>query len=938
MASSSSIFFFFFSFLLWFSFPLRVNSQGSPAAAGDLAVLLQMKEDWGNPSSLSSWKRNTSHCTDWAGVVCSAGGDVVTKINLRSLGIKGKVPAVVCDLRNLSPSTFPITGSAASSPSLSTTAPNSVASISPTTCSSARSPLPRLALRPGGPRPLLQQFLRRCPAGGSEDPRLRQLFLDNNLFNGTFPKGLGSLEELETSPSPPTPSYPLRSGGYRSSKTSIFTTTSSPARSSARGDSFPNLTEVDLSMNHFTGKIPPDFGRQSNLQILFLYKNQLSGRIPEDIGKIPAMRDLRLFENNLTGGIPPEMGKYSKLLNFEVWSNGLSGELPEGLCTGGPWTAGVPGELPAVAGSASLRQLLLRRGTPRDLVSEESLHRDHDGEHVLREVAGRLPPSLSRLEIENNRFSGEVPSSAPGMMVFKASNNFFFGEITPDLTGMTLLQELLLEGNQIFGKIPAGIKVLKSLTNLILRSNQLSGEIPREIGSLPVLTSLDLSENRLSGEIPKELGKLKLNFLNLSGNHLSGEIPAALQNQAYESSFLSNPGICSSTSFLNLPPCTANSGGGSGKLDRRRRRKNQEDLAASWKLTSFQSLNFSESNILRGVAAGNVIGGGGSGEVYRVSLGNRAGGGGGEEAAEQREDRRQSGEGIRCRGEDPRFHQARQHRQAPLLHLRRGRQASGLRVHGERTPAMGWPARLSAAVGAARGLCYMHDECSPAIVHRDVKSSNILLDSGFQPKVADFGLARILGTAGEQDAGGGGATAASSLCAYSRKLNEKVDVYSFGVVLLELTTAGGRTTREWRRFQEGGAVEEALDPRIREPRYLEEIAVVYQLGLICTGTLPSTRPTMRDVLQVLLRCEQKHGDMEKKQLQVHGDDGRRCWGTPPRRRVTGRSSSPAAATKMMKTPSRSNKNLWSNTFLTSVPSSVRVLTTLTHYVTEFIYI
>jgi kinase len=105
-------------------------------------------------------------------------------------------------------------------------------------------------------------------------------------------------------------------------------------------------------------------------------------------------------------------------------------------------------------------------------------------------------------------------------------------------------------------------------------------------------------------------------------------------------------------------------------------------------------------------------------------------------------------------------------------------------------------------------------------------------------------------------------------CAYTKKVSEKVDVYSFGVVLLELTTGKGASDggehgslAKWARhhYRSGGSIPDATDRSIRYAGYSDEVEVVFRLGVLCTADLPSSRPAMKDVLEILLNCsEQTH--------------------------------------------------------------------------------
>ncbi|KAG6658377.1 hypothetical protein CIPAW_04G156600 [Carya illinoinensis] len=663
-----------------------------------------------------------------------------------------------------------------------------------------------------------------------------------------------------------------------------------------------NLDVVDLSENNLTRTILDDFGKFRNLTGLALFFNQLSGKIPDSIGRLLKLINLKLSNNNFSGSSPPKFGRYSMLEKFHVSTNKLTSQLPEHLCDNGKLSGVVAfvnqlnGEFPKSLGNCSSLELVkiyrnkFSGNIPNGLWTSSNLNMLMLSDNsLIGELPGRLARNLERLEMNNNRFSGKIPqgvSSSTNLLVLKANNNLFNGTIPQDLSRLTTI---LLDRNQLFNS-------WKSLNTLNLSRNAISGQIPEELGSLPGLTELDLSENQLSGLIPSKLGFLKLTSLNLSPNHLTGNIPSEFENDEYAHNFLNNPGLCANrpSRSLNLENCSSHrqkSSKTSYKLIAwiigsvvavllrlfisflviRNYKKGKHGLHLTWKLVSFQKLNFIESDILSRLIANNLIGSGRSGQVYRVAVNHL----GDIVAVKKIWNNRKSEENLEKEFlAEVKILSSIRHANIVKLLCCISNDNSKLLVYKylDNRSLDHWLHRKSRVTtfssSVNHGLSYMHHDCSPPIVHQDVKSSNILLDLNFNAQIADFGLAKILINEGELTtmsvmAGSFGYIAPEY--AHTKRNNEKIDVYSFGVILLELTT--GRKANEgdehsslaeWalRHIQNGKPIGDTLDEEVKESCHLNEMCHVFRLGLYCTSTQPSTRPSIKEVLKVLLQCSQ----------------------------------------------------------------------------------
>ncbi|BAB09221.1 receptor-like protein kinase [Arabidopsis thaliana] len=448
------------------------------------------------------------------------------------------------------------------------------------------------------------------------------------------------------------------------------------------------------------------------------------------------------------------------------------------------------------------------------------------------------------------------------------------------------------------------------VVSLLLQNNQLTGPIPSELGQLSELETLDLSGNRFSGEIPASLGFLThLNYLRLSRNLLSGQVPhlvAGLSGLSFlivGNAFLCGPAsqeLCSdATPVRNATGLSEkdNSKHHSlvlsfafgivvafiislmflffwvlwhrSRLSRSHVQQDYEFEIGHLKRFSFREIQTATSNF----SPKNILGQGGFGMVYKGYLPN-----GTVVAVKRLKDPIYTGEvqfqtevemiGLAVHRNLLRlfgFCMTPEERMLVYPYMPNGSVADRLRDNYGEKPSLDWNRRISIALGAARGLVYLHEQCNPKIIHRDVKAANILLDESFEAIVGDFGLAKLLDQRDSHVTTAVRGTIGHIAPEYlsTGQSSEKTDVFGFGVLILELITGHKmidqgngqvrkgmilswvRTLKAEKRFAE--MVDRDLKGEF-DDLVLEEVV---ELALLCTQPHPNLRPRMSQVLKVL---------------------------------------------------------------------------------------
>ncbi|XP_066395193.1 probable LRR receptor-like serine/threonine-protein kinase At1g74360 [Miscanthus floridulus] len=684
------------------------------------------------------------------------------------------------------------------------------------------------------------------------------------------------------------------------------------------------LQALDLSYNDLSGEIPATIGNLTSLLWLMLAGNQLSGEIPSEIGKCTSLLWLNLADNKLTGSIPLEMANTGKNPGptFAKNRNGSSVLAGSGDCQA--MRRWIPASYPpfsfvySIMTRANCRsiwdRILKGYGIVPVCTNSSSPVRSYTISGYVQlsrnQLSGDIPPeigamvNLSLLHLDDNRLTGQLPPeiSRLALVVLNVSRNNISGAIPPEIGRILCLEMMDLSYNNFSGELPGNLSQLTYLTKFNVSYNPLlTGSVPTtaqfgtfdeqsflgdplisfERGTGGIQPPPEAADARRRGMTPRSIAvwflfSLLAAFVTGAFVFFMANLRARFpvdQDPDPESFSCENPKCSSGKCSLQMSTTSSPPSGSSSSAT------GCSSSTEGVKVFQLGKTAFTYRDIV--AATGNfsddlVIGRGGYGVVYRGVLPD------GRTVAVKKLARPRDGD---CEREFRAEMEVLADRMGstwphPNLVALYGWCLSGsakILVYeyldggnlesliGD-TAAFGWGRRLDAAIGVARALVFLNHECRPAVVHRDVKASNVLLDRDGRARVTDFGLARVVRP---------GDTHVSTVVAgtvgyvppeYGQtwRATTKGDVYSYGVLLMELATGrcavdgaedeclvewARRMAREgWRSSSEKAAA--AVGTVSRE---------LLMLGMRCTADAPKERPDMPDVLAALLDVAENGG-------------------------------------------------------------------------------
>ncbi|XP_057982109.1 leucine-rich repeat receptor-like tyrosine-protein kinase PXC3 isoform X2 [Malania oleifera] len=751
---------------------------------------------------------------------------------------------------------------------------------------------------------------------------VEKLDLSRRDLRGEIPDELQSLEKLEEfqiSGNRLSGSIPIWVGNLTSLR--VFTAYENELEGKIPDNlgSVSGLQLLNLHSNELEGSIPRSIFALGKLETLILTKNKLTGNFPELVGNCKGLSSIRIGYNNLIGVIPKAIGNVSSLTYFEADNNNLSGEIVSefaqclNLTLLNLASNGFTGVIPPDLGELmNLQELIL---------SGNSLFGDIP-KSIIR------CRSLNKLDLSNNRFNGTIPEDICNMSRLQyllLGQNSIRGEIPHEIGNCVKLLELHMGSNYLIGSIPPEIGHIKNLQIALNFSfNHLHGTLPPELGRLDKLVSLDVSNNQLSGNIPPELrGMLSLIEVNFSNNLFTGPVPTFVPFQkSPNSSFFGNKGLCGEPLSLLCPNPGGSDRGyhhkvsyriilaviGSGLavfvsvtivvmlfMMRERQEKASKAAGVADEGTNNRPLiiagNVFVENLKQAIdydavvkatlKDSNKLSSGTFSTVYKAVMPSGL---------------TLSAKRLKSMDKTIIHHQNKMIRELERLsklchdnlmrpvgfvvyedvvlllhhHLPNGTLFEFLHDSIKQPDyEPDWPTRLSIAIGVAEGLAFLHHV---AVIHLDISSGNVLLDSDFNPLVGEIEISKLLdpskGTASISAVAGSFGYIPPEY-AYTMQVTAPGNVYSYGVVLLEILTTRlpvdeafgeGIDLVKWVHGApaRGETPEQILDARLSTVSFnwRKDMLAALKVALLCTDSTPAKRPKMKKVVEMLQEIKQ----------------------------------------------------------------------------------